>query len=333
MSGNGKNREFDLEAALDRIEDEYGSGAVAEIGARGSEQIDAIPSGALSLDLALGIGGVPRGRIVEVYGPESSGKTTLTYHVIAEAQRLGGRCVFIDAEQAMDPVYARRIGVDTDSLLLCQPDYGEQALEIADLLARSGEISLVVIDSVAALVPKAELDARMDEQQVGLQARMMSKAMRKLAGHLRESGTTCLFTNQLRERVGVIYGPKESQPGGRALKFYASQRVDLRRIETHKEGEEAVGICVRAKVVKNKVASPFGVAEFDIDFGEGISKVGCVLDLAVREGVIKRSGAHFTHGEERLGHGRAKVKAALAEQPELVEEIAMALRGSVGALG
>jgi recombination protein RecA len=325
MSSNGTIENFD--AALARIEREYGDGAVAEIGKRAAEPIEAIPTGALSLDLALGVRGLPRGRIVEIYGPESAGKTTLTYHAIAEAQRQGGRCAFIDAEQAMDPAYAARIGVDTDSLLLCQPDYGEQALEIADLLVRSGEIALLVVDSVAALVPKAELEARMDEQQVGLQARMMSKGMRKLAGHLRESGTTCLFTNQLRERVGVVYGPKETQPGGRALKFYASQRIDLRRVETLKEGEEAVGICVRARVVKNKVASPFGVAEFDIDFGRGISKAGCVLDLAVREGVVKRSGAHFAYREERLGQGRAKAKAALEERLELVEEIA----GELGA--
>jgi len=318
---------FDLGEALARIEQAYGAGAVIEIGAAGASEVEVIPTGAISLDLALGVGGLPRGRIVEVYGPESSGKTTLTYHAIAEAQRLGGRCAFIDAEQAMDPAYAEAIGVDVGKLLLCQPDYGEQALEIADTLVRSGELALVVVDSVAALVPKAELEARMDEQQVGLQARMMSKGMRKLAGHLRESGTTCLFTNQLRERVGVIYGPRESQPGGRALKFYASQRLDMRRIETLKDGERAVGIAVRVKVVKNKLAAPFGLAEFEIDFGRGISRVGCLLDLAVREGVVKRSGAYFAYGEERLGQGRAKAKAALEEKPELVEEIAGAVRG------
>jgi recombination protein RecA len=325
MNGNGTSEGLDLEGALAWIEHEYGAGAVVEIGKRQFESIEAIPTGALSLDTALGVGGLARGRIVEVFGPESAGKTTLTYHAIAEAQRLGGRCAFIDAEQAMDPAYAERIGVDTDSLLLCQPDYGEQALQIADILVRSGELALVVVDSVAALVPKAELEAGMEDQQVGLQARMMSKGLRKLAGHLRESRTTCLFTNQLRERVGIVYGPRETQPGGRALKFYASQRLDIRRIETLKEGEKAVGICVRVKVVKNKVAAPFGLAEFEIDFGKGISKVGCVLDLAVGAGVVRRSGAHFAFGDERLGQGRAKAKAALEERPELVEEIAAAL--------
>ena len=316
---------FDLGEALARIERTFGAGAVIEIGKAPRQEIEVIPTGALSLDLALGVGGLPRGRIVEVYGPESSGKTTLTYHAIAEAQRLGGRCAFIDAEQAMDPAYAAAIGVDVDSLLLCQPDHGEQALEVTDLLVRSGELALVVVDSVAALVPRAELEASMDEQQVGLQARMMSKGLRKLAGHLREANTTCLFTNQLREKVGVIYGPRETQPGGRALKFYASQRLDMRRIETLKDGERAVGICVRVKVVKNKVAAPFGLAEFEIDFGSGISRVGCVLDLAVASGVVKRSGAYFAYGEERLGQGRAKARAALEERPELVEEIAGAL--------
>jgi recombination protein RecA len=289
-----------------------------------------IPTGALSLDLALGVGGLPRGRIVEVYGPESSGKTTLTYHAIAEAQLQGGRCAFIDAEHSMDPAYAERIGVNVEELLLAQPGYGEQALEIADLLVQSGEVALVAIDSVAALVPKAELEASMDEQQVGLQARMMSKGLRKLAGHIREGGTTCLFTNQLREKVGVIYGPRETQPGGRAMKFYASQRLDMRRVETLKEGERSLGICVRVKVVKNKVASPFGVAEFDIDFGQGISQLGCVLDLAVQAGVVKRSGPYFAFGEEKLGQGRAKAKATLEARPELVEEIAGEVRGRLG---
>jgi recombination protein RecA len=320
---------FDLAEALARIERELGAGVVIEIGKAPPREVEVIPTGALSLDLALGVGGLPRGRIVEVYGPESSGKTTLTYHTIAEAQRLGGRCAFIDAEHAMDPTYAAAIGVDVDSLLLCQPDHGEQALEVADLLVRSGELALIVVDSVAALVPRAELEARMDEQQVGLQARMMSKGLRKLAGHLREAGTTCLFTNQLRERVGVIYGPRETQPGGRALKFHASQRLDMRRIETLKDGERAVGICVRVKVVKNKVAAPFGLAEFEIDFGLGISRVGCLLDLALQKGVVKRSGAHFAYGAERLGQGRAKAKATLEARPELVEEIAAAVRGSL----
>ncbi len=325
-NGTVERERFDLAEALARIERQFGSGSVMAIGERPPAEVEVIPTGALSLDLALGVGGLPRGRIVEVYGPESSGKTTLTYHAIAEAQRQGGRCAFIDAEHSMDPAYAERIGVDIENLLLAQPDYGEQALEIADLLVRSGEVALVAVDSVAALVPKAELEATMDEQQVGLQARMMSKGLRKLAGHLRESGTTCLFTNQLRERVGVIYGPRETQPGGRAMKFYASQRLDMRRIETLKDGERSLGICVRVKVVKNKVASPFGVAEFDIDFGEGISQLGCVLDLAVQAGVVKRSGPYFAYGEEKLGQGRAKAKANLEARPELVEEIAGAVR-------
>jgi recombination protein RecA len=325
-NGTVERERFDLAEALARIERQFGSGSVMAIGERPPAEVEVIPTGALSLDLALGVGGLPRGRIVEVYGPESSGKTTLTYHAIAEAQRQGGRCAFIDAEHSMDPSYAERIGVDIENLLLAQPDYGEQALEIADLLVRSGEVALVAVDSVAALVPKAELEASMDEQQVGLQARMMSKGLRKLAGHLRESGTTCLFTNQLRERVGVIYGPRETQPGGRAMKFYASQRLDMRRIETLKDGERSLGICVRVKVVKNKVASPFGVAEFDIDFGEGISQLGCVLDLAVQAGVVKRSGPYFAYGEEKLGQGRAKAKATLEQRPGLVEEIAGAVR-------
>jgi recombination protein RecA len=324
---NGGPPVIDLKSARARIESRFGEGTVIELGERELPTIGAISTGALSLDLALGIGGLAKGRIVEVYGPESSGKTTLTYHAIAEAQRTGGRCAFIDAEHAMDPAYAAAIGVDTDSLLLAQPDFGEQALEVAELLARSGEVALIVIDSVAALVPKAELEGGMEDQVVGGQARMMSKGLRRMAGRLRQSGTTCLLTNQLREKVGVVYGPRETQPGGRALKFYASQRIDLRRVETLKEGDEAVAIRVRAKAVKNKVAAPFGVGEFDIDFGRGISQVGCVLDLAVEAGVVKRSGAFFAYGEERLGQGRAKVKAALEERPELVEAIAAEVRG------
>ena len=324
-NGNSGGEVVDLTTALSRIEREFGTEAIVALSGE-RMAIEAISTGALSLDLALGVGGLPRGRIVEVYGPESSGKTTLTYHAIAEAQRAGGRCAFIDAEHSMDPGYAAAIGVDMDSLLVSQPDYGEQALEIADLLIRSNELALLVVDSVAALVPKVELEGQMGDQTVGLQARMMGQAMRKLAGHVRESGGTCLFTNQLREKIGVVYGPKETQPGGRALKFYASVRLDIRRAETLKEGEEAVGNRVRVKVVKNKVAAPFGVAEFDIDFGRGISQVGCVLDLAVEHGVVKRSGAHFAFGSERLGQGRAKVKAALEARPELVETLAREVR-------
>jgi recombination protein RecA len=311
---NGGGAVVDLAGALARIEREFGAGAVLAAGENGVPAVEAIPTGALALDLALGIGGVPRGRIVEVYGPESSGKTTLTYHVIAEAQRLGGRCAFIDAEHSMDPGYAAAIGVDMEALLLSQPDYGEQALQIADLSVRSEEVALVVIDSVAALVPKAELEGAMGEQTVGLQARMMGQAMRKLAGHLREAGATCLFTNQLREKIGVVYGPKETQPGGRALKFYASQRLDIRRLETLRDGEESIGNRVRVKVAKNKVAAPFGVAEFDIDFGRGISKVGGVLDLGVEHGVVKRSGAYFVEAIAR--EIRARVEEVGADTQE-----------------
>lgn len=331
----GNNKVDNLTGALARIESLFGQGSVRSLGENGLGGIEAIPTGALSLDLALGIGGVPKGRIVEIYGPESSGKTTLSYHVIAEAQRQGGRCAFIDAEHSLDPTYAAAIGVNTDELLLCQPDYGEQALEIADLLIRSEEVALVVIDSVAALVPKAELDGEMGQQSVGLQARMMGQALRKLTGNLRQSNATCLFTNQLREKIGVVYGPTETQPGGRALKFYASQRLDIRRVETLKDGNEAIGNRVRVKVVKNKVGSPFRAAEFDIDFGRGISTVGCVLDLAVEHGVIERRGAFFSYGEERLGRGRANVKVALEERPELVELLAREVREMVeeGAVG
>jgi recombination protein RecA len=323
---SGKSEITSLAGALAQIEREFGEGSMRVLGDGQVAAVKAIPTGALSLDLALGIGGVPRGRIVELYGPESSGKTTLAYHLIAEAQRLGGRCAFIDAEHAMDPAYAAAIGVETDELLLSQPDYGEAALEIVDLLARSGEIAVIVVDSAAALVPRAELEGKMGDQVVGLQSRMMSQAMRKLAGHLRASETLCLFTNQLRERIGVVYGPKETQPGGRALKYYASQRLDIRRIESLKDGNQAIGNRVRVKVAKNKVAAPFGVAEFDIDFGRGISRVGCVLDLAVEAGVVKRSGPHFAYGSERLGQGRAKAKALLEERPELVEAIAREVR-------
>ncbi len=332
-NGNGNGAVVDLASALARIERQFGEGSVISPSESGLPEVEAISTGALSLDLALGVGGVPRGRVVEVYGPESSGKTTLAYHVIAEAQRVGGRCAFIDAEHAMDPAYAAAIGVEMDELLLSQPDWGEQALEIVDLLVRSGDVALVVVDSVAALVPKAELEGQMGDQTVGLQARMMSQALRKLAGNLRQSNATCLFTNQLRERIGVIYGPKETQPGGRALKFYASQRLDIRRVETLKDGDDAVGNRVRVKVAKNKVAAPFGVAEFDIDFGRGISQVGCVLDLGVEHRVIERRGAFFAYGDERLGQGRAKAKATLEGRPELVEAIAHEVRERVEGSG
>jgi len=317
-----KARDAALQGALAQIDREFGKGTIMRMGDEGAQvKVNAIPTGALSLDLALGIGGMPRGRVVEVFGPESSGKTTLVYHVIAEAQRLGGVCAFIDAEHAMDPLYAQQIGVDIDELLVSQPDHGEQALEVCDMLVRSGAVDLVAIDSVAALTPRAELEGQMGDQTVGLQARMMSQAMRKLAGNLNRTQTLCLFTNQIREKVGVMFGSPETQPGGRALKFYSSQRLDIRRIETLKEGTEAVGNRVRVKVVKNKVAAPFRQAEFDIEFGRGISTSGCILDLGIEHGIVTKSGSFFSYGEDRLGQGRNNAKAFLDEHVELAKEI------------
>jgi recombination protein RecA len=321
-----------LRSALGHIEREYGQGALMRMGDEGAQvHCEAIPTGAISLDLALGIGGVPRGRIVEVYGPESSGKTTLVYHVLAQAQRLGGVCAFIDAEHAMDPLYAREIGVDIDELLVSQPDYGEQALEIADVLVRSGAVDVVAIDSVAALTPRKELEGQMGDVTVGAQARMMSLAMRKLAGNLNRTQTLCLLTNQIREKVGVVYGSPETQPGGRALKFYASQRLDIRRIQTLKNGGgEAVGNRVRVKVVKNKLAAPFRQAEFDIEFGHGISRAGCLLDLGLRYDVVSKSGAHYSYGQDRLGQGREDAKAFLQEHPAVASEIEEDIHSAAG---
>ena len=318
----GKARDTALQGALAQIERQFGKGTVMRMGDEGAQvRVDAIPTGALSLDLALGIGGMPRGRIVEVFGPESSGKTTLVYHVIAEAQKLGGVCAFIDAEHAMDPLYAQNLGVNIDELLVSQPDYGEQGLEIADMLVRSGAVDVVAIDSVAALTPRAELEGQMGDQTVGVQARMMSQAMRKLAGNLNRTQTLCLFVNQIREKVGVMFGSPETQPGGRALKFYSSQRLDIRRIETLKEGTEAVGNRVRVKVVKNKVAAPFRQAEFDIEFGKGISAAGCILDLGIEHNVVTKSGSFFSYGDERLGQGRNNAKSYLDEHVEVAKEI------------
>jgi recombination protein RecA len=326
-----KARDAALQGALVQIERQFGKGAIMRMGDEGAQvRVDVIPTGALSLDLALGIGGVPRGRIVEVYGPESSGKTTLIYHIIAEAQRLGGVCAFIDAEHAMDPLYAQRIGIDIDELLVSQPDHGEQALEIADMLVRSGAIDVVAVDSVAALTPRAELEGQMGDQTVGLQARMMSQAMRKLAGNLNRTSTLCIFTNQIREKVGVMFGSPETQPGGRALKFYASQRLDIRRIETLKDGAEAVGNRVRVKVVKNKVAAPFRLAEFDIEFGRGISTSGCLIDLGIEHNVVTKSGSFFSYGEDRLGQGRGNAKAYLDEHPEIAREIEAKIYEALG---
>jgi recombination protein RecA len=300
------------------------------MGEKGSMAIETIPTGALALDLALGVGGLPRGRVVEIYGPESSGKSTLAMHVVAEAQRNGGICAYVDAEHAMDPAYARAIGVDIDQLLISQPDTGEQALEIADMLVRSGALDVVVIDSVAALTPRAEIEGDMGDTHVGLQARLMSQALRKLTANLNRTNTIMVFINQLREKIGVMFGSPETTPGGRALKFYSSVRLDIRRIESIKDGGEVVGSRTRVKVVKNKVAPPFRQAEFDIMYGKGISREGSVLDLAVDMGIVKKSGAWFTYEGEQLGQGRENAKAFLTDNPEIMVEIAEKLRVAAG---
>src|ERR1700759_2430627 len=325
-----KAKDAALEAAVTQIERDFGVGSLMRLGDKGTIKVDSIPTGSLALDLALGIGGVPRGRIVEIFGPESSGKTTLVNHIIAEAQARGGVCAFIDTEHAIDPVYSRAIGVDTDELLVSQPDYGEQALQIADRLIASAAVDVVAIDSVAALTPKAELDGQIGDTQSGLQAGLMSQALRKLAGSLNRTKTVCLFTNQIREKIGVQFGSPETQPGGRALKFYASQRLDIRRIETLKEGTEAIGNRVRVKVVKNKVAAPFRQAEFDIEYGQGISSEGCILDLALEHNLISKSGSFFAYGDTRLGQGRNNAKQFLKANPELSLEIETKVRTALG---
>jgi recombination protein RecA len=314
-------REEALDVALGQIERQFGKGSVMRMSDRPQVAVGAVSTGSLALDMALGIGGLPRGRIVEIFGPEASGKTTLVYHVIAEAQRRGGICAFIDAEHAMDPSYARRIGVDIDGLLVSQPDTGEQALEITELLIRSGALDVVAIDSVAALVPKAEIEGEMGDSHVGLQARLMSQALRKLAGTLNRTDTICLFTNQLREKIGVMFGNPETTPGGRALKFYSSVRLDIRRIETLKDGAEAYGNRVRVKVVKNKVAPPFKQAEFDIVYGVGIPWEGSVLDVAIEKKVVQKAGSYFSFGDDRLGQGRQNATNFLVENPDLVQQI------------
>jgi recombination protein RecA len=323
-------RDKALEMALASIDKQFGKGSIMRMGEKGSMSIETIPTGALALDLALGVGGLPRGRVVEVYGPESSGKSTLAMHVVAESQRNGGICAYIDAEHAMDPVYARAIGVDVDELLISQPDTGEQALEITDMLVRSGALDIVVIDSVAALTPRAEIEGEMGDSHMGLQARLMSQALRKLTANLNRSNTIALFINQLREKIGVMFGSPETTPGGRALKFYSSVRLDIRRIESIKDGVEVVGNRTRVKVVKNKVAPPFRQAEFDIMYGKGISREGSLLDVGTDLGIVKKSGAWYTFDGEQLGQGRENAKQFLSENPELMVQISERVKDQVG---
>ena len=327
MSENAEKRKA-LEVAMNQIEKQFGKGSVMKLGEFKAMEVEAIPTGALSLDIALGIGGVPRGRIVEVFGPESSGKTTLALHIIAEAQKMGGEAAFIDAEHALDPVYAKKLGVDIDNLIVSQPDTGEQALEITEALVRSGALDVIVVDSVAALVPKAEIDGDMGDSHMGLQARLMSQALRKLAGAINKSKTVLLFINQLREKIGVMFGNPETTTGGRALKFYASVRMDIRKIENIKQDGEVKGSRVRVKVIKNKVAPPFREAEFDIVYGEGISKAGNILDMAVNLDIIEKAGSWFSYNGERIGQGRENVKKYLKENPDILKEVEEKVRAN-----
>ena len=329
VAEDGSEKKRALDMALASIEKQFGKGAIIRMGERAQQDIQVIPTGCLDLDMALGVGGLPRGRVVEIYGPESSGKTTVALHVVAEAQRAGGVAAFIDAEHSLDPVYARKLGVDVDQLYVSQPDTGEQALEICEALVRSGAIDVVVIDSVAALVPKAEIDGEMGDSFVGLQARLMSQALRKLTGIVNKTNCTCIFINQLREKVGVMYGNPETTPGGRALKFYASVRIDIRRGEQLKDGSNVVGNRTKAKIVKNKVAPPFRVAEFDILYGEGISKEGSLLDNAVALDIIHKSGAWFSYGDQRIGQGRENTRKYLKENPEVAAEIDRLVRAEL----
>lgn len=315
-----------LEAAMSQIEKQFGKGSVMKLGEFKAMEIEAIPTGALSLDMALGIGGVPRGRIIEIFGPESSGKTTLALHVVAEAQKMGGEAAFIDAEHALDPVYAKKLGVDIDNLIVSQPDTGEQALEITESLVRSGALDVIIVDSVAALVPKAEIDGDMGDSHMGLQARLMSQALRKLAGAINKSKTVLIFINQLREKIGVMFGNPETTTGGRALKFYASVRLDIRKIENIKQDGEVKGSRARVKVIKNKVAPPFREAEFDIVYGEGISKAGNILDMAVNMDIIEKSGSWFSYSGNRIGQGRENVKKYLQENNAILEEVEKKVR-------
>ena len=324
------DRDKALEMALGQIEKQFGKGSIMRMGEHGYASIGIIPTGSISLDLALGIGGVPRGRVIEIFGTESSGKTTIALHIIAEAQRLGGIAAFIDAEHALDPTYARALGVDLDELLISQPDTGEQALEIADTLIRSGAIDVIVVDSVAALVPRAEIEGEMGDSHIGLQARLMSQALRKLSGNLSRSNTSAVFINQLREKIGVMFGSPETTPGGRALKFYSSVRLDVRRIENLKDGAEVVGSRVRVKVVKNKVAPPFRLAEFDVMYGKGISREGSLIDVGVDQGFMKKSGAWFTYEGTQIGQGRENARQFLMENPDVALDIEKRIRDALG---
>jgi len=330
-NGNGE-RGRAVDAAILQIEKQFGRGSIMRLGDREVQNVDAISTGSVALDLALGVGGVPRGRITEIYGPESSGKTTLCYHIAGNAQRAGGIVAFIDAEHALDPKYAQNVGVDVDELLVSQPDTGEQALEIAETLIRSGGVDVVIVDSVAALVPRAEIEGDMGDSHVGLQARLMSQALRKLTGAINRSQTSLIFTNQLREKIGVMFGNPETTPGGRALKFYASVRMDIRRIETLKTGTDAVGSRTRVKVVKNKVASPFRLAEFDIMYNEGISREGGLLDVGIAAGILTKTGAWFNYGDTRLGQGRENAREFLRQNPEIAAAIDEEIRGKVASI-
>ncbi|GAA1356136.1 recombinase RecA [Saccharothrix algeriensis] len=330
MAPQAPDRDKALELALAQIDKQFGKGSVMRLGEEGRAPIEVIPTGAIALDVALGIGGLPRGRVVEIYGPESSGKTTVALHAVANAQRNGGIAAFIDAEHALDPEYARKLGVDTDALLVSQPDTGEQALEIADMLVRSGALDILVIDSVAALVPRAEIEGEMGDNHVGLQARLMSQALRKITGALNSSGTTAIFINQLREKIGVMFGSPETTTGGKALKFYASVRLDVRRIETLKDGGEPVGNRTRVKVVKNKVAPPFKQAEFDILYGQGISREGSLIDMGVDQAILRKSGAWYTYEGDQLGQGKENARKFLRENPDVANEIEKRIKDKLG---
>jgi len=315
-----------LDAAISKIEKDFGKGSIMKLGDKSSTQVESTPTGALSLDIALGIGGIPKGRIIEIYGPESSGKTTLAQHIVAEAQKRGGIAAFVDAEHALDPEYARKLGVDIDQLLISQPDTGEQALEIAEELVRSGAVDVIVVDSVAALVPKAEIEGEMGDSHVGLQARLMSQALRKLTGIVNKTKTTIIFINQLRQKIGVMYGNPETTTGGNALKFYASVRMEIRKIETLKKDGQEFGNRVKVKVAKNKVAPPFRIAEFDIVYGQGISKIGCILDVATDMDIVKKAGAWFSYNDDKIGQGRDKAKEFLEQNPEILAEVEAKVR-------